>query len=83
MPRFTTTSEGKAIGEVALETYIGACRILHCIGTKPVVTPSHIEALLGDDLPPHILFCTYAQTPLDAWDADFCAVAPEIFDETS
>jgi arylformamidase len=72
--------EGKAIGEVALETYIGLCRVVHCIGAKPLVTPAHVEAFLGDDLPPRILFRTYSETPLDAWDSDFCAVAPETID---
>jgi arylformamidase len=73
--------DGAAIGAVALETYIGACRVLHCIGATPVVKPEHIAPLLEqDDVPPRILLRTYERAPLDAWDEAFCAVAPETID---
>ncbi|MDR5855318.1 arylformamidase [Caballeronia sp. LZ062] len=70
---------GAAIGEVALETYIGACRVVHCIGAAPLVTPEMIAAHL-DDAPPRILIRTYDRAPLTAWDSAFCAVAPEAID---
>ncbi|WP_248320459.1 arylformamidase [Caballeronia sp. Sq4a] len=70
---------GAAIGEVALETYIGACRVVHCIGASPVVTPEMIAAHL-DDAPPRVLIRTYDRAPLDAWDSAFCAVAPQTID---
>ncbi|VXC37881.1 Kynurenine formamidase [Burkholderia sp. 8Y] len=70
---------GAAIGEVALETYIGACRVVHCIGAKPVVTPDMVAAHL-DDAPPRILIRTYDRAPLDAWDGAFCAVAADTID---
>jgi len=71
--------QGAAIGEVALQTYIGACRVVHCIGAKPVVTPAMVAAHL-DNAPPRILLRTYDRAPLDAWDSTFCAVAPETID---
>jgi arylformamidase len=70
---------GAAIGEVALDTYLGPCRVIHCIGAQPVVTPAQIEAFLTD-VPPRVLLRTYQVTPLHAWDSAFCAVAPETVD---
>ncbi|WP_277187091.1 arylformamidase [Caballeronia sp. BR00000012568055] len=71
--------DGAAIGAVALDTYIGACRVLHCTGAAPLVMPEHI-AHLGDDVPPRVLLRTYTKAPLDEWDHAFCAVAPETID---
>ncbi|BBP97215.1 kynurenine formamidase [Burkholderia sp. SFA1] len=70
---------GAPIGEVALDTYIGACRVVHCIGASPLVTPAHIADFLGD-VPARILLRTYTNAPLDAWDSAFTAVAPETID---
>ncbi|MCE4540838.1 MULTISPECIES: arylformamidase [unclassified Caballeronia] len=70
---------GAPIGEVALETYIGACRVVHCIGASPLVTPAHIAAQLAG-IPARILLRTYTNAPLDAWDSAFTAVAPETID---
>jgi arylformamidase len=71
--------DGAPIGAVALDTYIGACRVVHCIGAAPLVTPDHVAAFL-DDVPPRVLFRTYRKAPLDAWDEAFCAVAPDTID---
>ncbi|CCD37999.1 Kynurenine formamidase, bacterial [Candidatus Paraburkholderia kirkii UZHbot1] len=70
---------GAPIGEVALDTYIGACRVVHCIGASPLVLPEHVAAHL-DNIPARILLRTYAKTPLDAWDSAFTAVAPQTID---
>jgi arylformamidase len=67
---------GAAIGEVDLETYLGPCRVINCVGATPLVTPAHIAEFL-DRLPSRVLLRTYEVAPLDAWDASFCAVAPE------
>jgi arylformamidase len=72
-------AEGAPIGEVALDTYLGPCRVIHCIGAAPVVTPAHVARFLGD-APPRVLLRTYDRAPLDAWDPHFCAVAPETVD---
>ncbi|WP_250465582.1 arylformamidase [Caballeronia sp. GAFFF2] len=72
---------GAAIGEVPLDTYLGACRVVHCIGAAPLVLPEHIADFLDDDnAPPRILLRTYASAPLDTWDSAFCAVAPATID---
>lgn len=70
---------GTPIGAVPLDAYLGACRVIHCIGAAPLVRPEHIEHAL-DDLPPRVLLRTYAQAPIDRWDSAFCAVAPETID---
>ncbi|GJH26124.1 arylformamidase [Caballeronia novacaledonica] len=70
---------GTPIGAVALDTYIGGCRVLHCIGASPLVAPEHVAAHL-DGIPPRVLLRTYANAPLAAWDSDFAAVAPETID---
>ncbi|MBB3257915.1 arylformamidase [Paraburkholderia bannensis] len=69
-------AEGAPIGEVPLDTYIGACRVIDCIGAAPLVLPEHVKAAL-DGIPPRVLLRTYAQAPQDRWDSAFCAVAPE------
>jgi arylformamidase len=69
-------AEGAPIGEVPLDTYIGKCRVIHCIGAAPLVLPEHVKTAL-DGIPPRVLLRTYAQAPQDRWDSAFCAVAPE------
>jgi arylformamidase len=71
--------DGAPIGAVALDTYLGPCRVVHCIGARPLVTPDLLAGSL-DRLPPRVLFRTYARAPLDAWDTEFCAVAPDTID---
>ena len=70
---------GAPIGAVPLDTYIGACRVVHCIGAAPLVMPEHVAAHLAD-CPPRVLLRTYTNAPLDAWDSAFAAVAPETID---
>ncbi|RQH04259.1 arylformamidase [Paraburkholderia dinghuensis] len=70
---------GAPIGAVPLDAYLGACRVIHCIGAAPLVRPEDVEHAL-DDLPPRVLLRTYAQAPIDRWDSAFCAVAPETID---
>ncbi|VVD82368.1 arylformamidase [Pandoraea anhela] len=70
---------GVCIGEVDLQTYLGPCRVIHCLGASPLVTPQRIEAHLKD-VPPRVLLRTYRQAPVSRWDSEFCAVAPETVD---
>lgn len=71
--------DGACIGEVDLETYLGPCRVVHCVGASPLVTPEMVAAHLRD-VPPRVLLRTYTQAPLAQWDSEFCAVAPETID---
>ncbi|WP_213297444.1 arylformamidase [Paraburkholderia sacchari] len=70
---------GAPIGAVPLDAYIGACRVIHCVGAAPLVRPGHVQAALAG-IPPRVLLRTYANAPLDRWDSAFCAVAPETID---
>ena len=64
-----------AIGAVALEPYLGPCRVIHAIGCGPLVRPEHIaHALAG--LPPRVLVRTCERAPTQ-WSEDFAAYAPE------
>lgn len=67
--------QGQPIDQVALDAYIGPCRVIHCIGAAPV-TPQYIEHALAD-VPPRVLLRTYANAPQEQWDPAFAAVAPE------
>lgn len=71
--------QGRPIDQVALDAYIGPCRVIHCIGAAPV-TPQDIEHALADvppRVPPRVLLRTYASAPQERWDPAFAAVAPE------
>jgi arylformamidase len=67
-------ADGKAIDEVDLQTYIGTCRVIHCIGLQQV-EPQHIAAFL-DDVPARVLLRTYQHAPQMRWDADFPSIHP-------
>ena len=64
-----------AIGEVSLEPYLGRCRVIHAIGSGPLVRPEHLAHALAD-LPPRVLVRTCERAPT-AWSEDFAAYAPE------
>ncbi|HPO18456.1 MAG TPA: arylformamidase [Rubrivivax sp.] len=66
---------GAAIGAVALEPYLGRCRVIHAIGRGPLIEWAHLEHALAD-LPPRVLVRTYARQP-DGWDAGLSAFAPQ------
>ncbi|RVU44521.1 arylformamidase [Rubrivivax rivuli] len=71
--------EGAPIGEVALEPYLGPCRVIHAIGCGPLVRWQHLVHAIPDPaaLPPRVLVRTYARMPQDRWDDDLPAYAPE------
>lgn len=66
---------GRPIGEVPLEAFIGPCRVIHAIGVGPLVQPEHLaHAMKG--LPPRVLVRSYARMPQDRFDDDLPAFAP-------
>ena len=69
-------AEGPAIGAVALDAFIGPCRVIHAIGTGPLITWEHI-AHAAQNLPPRVLVRTYERMPVDRWDGALAAYAPE------
>jgi len=67
---------GEPIGAVPLEPYLGRCRVVHAIGCGPLIEWRHVEHALID-LPPRVLVRTYQHAPVDRWDPDLAAYAPE------
>jgi len=72
-------NQGAAIGAVELEPYLGRCRVIHAIGTGPLVEWRHVEHAL-DDLPPRVLVRTYEHAPVNRFDPSLAAYAPETID---
>lgn len=67
-------ADGAAAGALALEPYLGPCRVVHCLGCGPLVTPEDIRHALGG-LPARVLVRTRARAT-QSWD-HFSAYAPE------
>jgi arylformamidase len=66
---------GASIGEVALDAYLGPCRVIHAIGAA-LIEPHHVARRLVDS-PPRVLIRSYERAPVSAWNANFAALAPE------
>jgi arylformamidase len=66
------------IGQVALEPYLGRCRVIHAIGRGPLVEVEHL-AHAADALPQRVLVRTCERAPT-AWVDDFAAFAPRTLD---
>ncbi|KDD14514.1 arylformamidase [Bordetella bronchiseptica] len=65
-----------AIGAVALEPFLGPCRVIHAIGCGPLIRPEHLaHAQAG--LPPRVLVRTARHAALQWWVDDFSAYAPQ------
>jgi arylformamidase len=64
---------GAAIDAVALDVYLGPCRVISCLGVS-VVQPEHVLPAL-DGVPARVLLHTYATAPQRHWDIDFPSVA--------
>lgn len=67
---------GAAVGALDLAPFIGPCRVIHAIGRGPLVRWEHL-AHGGAALPPRVLVRTYEQAPVDRWDAQLAAFAPD------
>ncbi len=68
--------EGATIGTVDLAPYLGPCRVIHCIGRGPLVQWEHL-AHATTNLPSRILVRTYQRMPVDHWDPELAAYAPQ------
>ena len=65
----------RPIGRVALDPYLGPCRVIHAIDRGPLVRPEHL-AHAAAGLPPRVLVRTCMQAPT-AWSPQFASFAPE------
>jgi arylformamidase len=68
--------EGAAIGAVALDAFIGPCRLIHAIGCGPLIRPEHLAHAM-DKLPARVLVRVYERMPQDQFDEALPAFAPE------
>lgn len=69
-------ANGQSVGQLGLEPYLGKCRVIHAINCGPLVQWEHIAHAL-DGLPPRVLVRTYERVPIDRWDPDLAAYAPD------
>jgi arylformamidase len=73
-------ADGASIGSVALEPYLGPCRVIHAIGRGPLVRWEHLAHAVRE-LPPRVLVRTYERAPVDRWDPGLAAYAPETIEK--
>ncbi len=71
--------EGLPSGDVDLSFYIGPCLLLDVTGAGGLIQPKDIAAAL-DGTVERLLLKTYHKTPLEQWDDNFAAIAPETID---
>ena len=64
-----------AIGEVDLDPFLGACRVIHAMGKGALITPQHLEGG-AENLPARVLVRTCSKAP-SSWVSDFSAFAPQ------
>jgi len=68
--------EGSPIGALDLDPYLGRCRVIHAIGKRPLIEWSDLAHAIAD-LPPRVLVRTYERAPLDRFDDQLAAFAPD------
>ena len=64
-------ADGQSIDQVALQTYLGPCRVIDLQGTRRVTAAQLLPFL--DRVPVRILLRTYTVTP-KVWDSEFSSV---------
>lgn len=67
---------GRAVGALALEPFIGPCRVIDARGHGPLCRPEEIAAAL-DGAPPRVLLRLVERTDPKLWPAGFRALAAE------
>lgn len=67
---------GRAVGALALEPFIGPCRVIDARGDGPLCRPEEIAAAL-DGAPPRVLLRLVERTDPKLWPAGFRALAAE------
>ncbi len=71
---------GEPIGSVALEPYLGPCRVIHCLSDDPraLIGLAEVRAALGDREPvPRLLIRSYRVRP-KVWDPDLPGLDPDL-----
>lgn len=70
------SAEGLAVGQLALEPFLGPCRVIHAVGAEPLITVADLAPHMHE-APPRVLVRTSNKTSVDAWVDHFAAFAPE------
>ena len=69
-------ADGVPVGELALEPFLGPCRVIHAMGCGPLVQISHLQHAIKS-LPERVLVRVYERMPQDRFDTALPAFAPE------
>jgi arylformamidase len=72
---------GEPVGTLALEPYLGPCRVVHALDCGPLVQWAHIAHAMdlpGRPLPARVLVRTYRTHPGDRWDPALAGFAPAV-----
>ena len=72
--------QGAAVGILALEPFLGPCRVVHAQGHAALVQAADLAHALEAPLPPRLLVRTRAHPAPAHWDADFRALAPALLE---
>lgn len=67
---------GAAVGALALEPYLGRCRVIHAIDCGPLIGWAHVAHAV-QALPPRVLVRTRARAAVTDWDPQLSAYAPQ------
>ena len=68
--------QGAAIGTLALEPFLGLCRVIHAIDCGPLIEWAHLGSAVQGAVPARVLVRTRPQAAVDHWDSRFSAFAP-------
>ncbi len=72
--------QGAAVGALALEPFLGPCRVVHAQGNAALVQAANLAHALDAPLPPRLLVRTRAHPAPEHWDAHFRALAPALLE---
>jgi arylformamidase len=73
--------QGAAIGALALEPFLGPCRVVHALGCGPLVQWADLAHALQGPMPTRVLVRTRHHTEAGRWDAHFSALAPAVLEQ--
>ncbi|HKX93552.1 MAG TPA: arylformamidase [Methylibium sp.] len=80
-------SGGCGVGALDLFPYLGPCRVIHAWGMRNVghgerlVRWAHLAHRIDGHLPPRLLVRTYERAPVDRFDPELAAFAPETLEQ--
>ena len=70
---------GVPVGGLDLARYLGPCRVVHVIGTRPLIRAGDVLGGVPAGTT-RVLIRTYRTAPQARWDSDFAAIDPALID---